>query len=63
MAEVASGKAGAAPLIGPSSLMIRFTIARAGRPVKRLVSAVWRAASLFNAARCTTLVVASGQSR
>ena len=29
---------------------------RAGRPVKRFVSAVWRAASLFSAARCTALV-------
>ena len=36
---------------------------RAGRPVKTLVSAVWRAASLFSAARWTALVVASGQSR
>ena len=31
--------------------------------VKTLVRAVWRAASLFSAARCTALVVASGQSR
>ena len=36
---------------------------RAGRPVKTFVSAVCRAASLFSAARCTALVVASGQSR
>ena len=36
---------------------------RAGRPVNRLVSAVWRVASLLSAARCTALVVASGQSR
>src|SRR5262245_41321125 len=51
IAEVARGNAGAAALIGPSSFMIWFTIARAGRPVKMLVSAVWRAASLFRAAR------------
>src|SRR5262252_3973598 len=51
IAEVARGNAGAAALIGPSSFMIRFTILRAGRPVKMLVRAVWRAASLFRAAR------------
>jgi hypothetical protein len=51
MADVASGNGGAAALIGPSSLMRRFTIPRAGPPVKRLVSAVTRAASLFSAAR------------
>src|SRR5207248_2625480 len=62
-AAAASGNAGAAALIGPSSLIRRFTIPRAGRPVKTLVIAVYRAASLFNAARCTALVVASGQSR
>ncbi len=49
MAAVAKGKAGAAGLIGPSSFIIRFTIPRAGRPVKRFVSAVCRAASLFSA--------------
>jgi len=36
---------------------------RAGRPVKRFVSAVWRAPSLLRAARCTGLVVASGHRR
>src|SRR3970282_2486849 len=63
MAAVAKGKAGGAALIGPSSLMMRFTIPRAGRPVKRFVSAVWRGASLFSAARCTALVVGSGGRR
>ena len=63
MALAAKGKAGAIELIGPNSFMRRLTIPRAGRPLKRLVSAVWRAASLFSAARCTGLVVASGQSR
>lgn len=38
-------------LIGPSSFITWFTIPRAGRPVKRFVSAVWRAFSLFSAAR------------
>src|SRR5215475_15404923 len=51
IAEAARGNAGAAALIGPSSFMIWFTIPRAGRPVKMLVRAVWRAASLFRAAR------------
>src|SRR5262245_37450473 len=51
IAEVARGNAGAPALIGPSSFMIWFTIPRAGRPVKMLVSAVWRAASLFRATR------------
>src|SRR6185436_13425264 len=63
IAEVASGNAGASALIGPSSRITLLTMPRAGRPVKRLVSVVLRAASLFNAARCTALVVASGQSR
>jgi hypothetical protein len=40
IAETASGKAGVALLMGPSSLMRRFTIDRAGRPVKRFVNAV-----------------------
>ena len=40
MAEAANGKAGAAPLIGPTSLMTRFTIARAGLPVNTFVRAV-----------------------
>jgi len=42
MADVAKGKAGTAALMGPSSLMMRFTMPRAGRPVNRLVSAVTR---------------------
>ncbi len=36
---------------------------RAGRPLNRLVSAVWLATSLCSAARCTALVVASSHSR
>ena len=63
MADVANGKAGGAALIGPSSRMMRFTMPRAGRPVNRFVSAVMRAASLFNAARWTALVVASVHSK
>jgi hypothetical protein len=63
MAEVASGNAGAALFIGPSSFMTWFMIPRAGRPVNRFVSAVWRAALLFSAARCTALMVASGHNR
>src|SRR5215203_977421 len=63
MAEVAKGKVGTAADMGPSSLMMRLTMPRAGRPEKRFVSAVWRAASLFRAARWTALVVHSGQSR
>src|SRR5262249_9957695 len=51
IAEVAKGNAGAAALIGPRSVMIGFTMPRAGRPVKMLVRAVWRAASVFRAAR------------
>ena len=39
-AAAASGKAGAGALIGPSSRMRRFTMPRAGRPVKTLVTAV-----------------------
>ena len=35
---------------------------RAGLPLNTLVSAVWRDASFLSAARCTALVVASGQS-
>jgi hypothetical protein len=62
MAPMAKGKAGIVVPIGPSSLITRFTIARAGRPVKRFVSAVFLAASLFSAEQCTALVVASGQS-
>jgi hypothetical protein len=38
MAEAADGKSGAAGLIGPTSLIIRFTIPRAGRPVNTLVN-------------------------
>jgi hypothetical protein len=63
MAEVASGNAGGALLTGPSSRITRLTMPRAGRPVNRLVSAVWRAASDFSAARCTAVIVASGHSR
>ena len=63
MADVARGNAGAAALMGPSSLMTRFMMLRAGRPVKRLVRAVTRAASLLRAVRCSVLVVASGHSR
>jgi hypothetical protein len=63
IAVVASGNSGASALIGPSSRMIRFTMLRAGRPLKTFVHAVTRAASLFSAARCSALVVASGQSR
>ena len=63
-AEVASGNRGtAASFIGPKLRMNRLTMPRAGRPVNRLVSAVWRAASLCSAARCTALVLASGHSR
>lgn len=63
MAEVAWGNAGAAGWIAPNSRMMRFTMPRAGLPVKRLVSAVWLAPSPLSAARCRLLVVASGQSR
>ena len=63
MAAVANGKSGAAALIGPSVCISRFTMPRAGLPVNRLVSAVWRAAALLSAARWTALVLASGQSR
>src|SRR5690606_18808128 len=63
IAATASGNAGGTALIGPSSRTTRFTMARAGRPVNRLVIAVVRAASLFNAARCTALVRASGHNR
>ena len=61
-AAAANGKAGTAALMGPSSRMRRFTMPRAGPPVKRFVTAVARPASLASAARCTALVVASGQS-
>ena len=63
MAAVASGNAGALGLSAPSSRITRFTMPRAGRPVNRLVSAVWRAASLCSAARWMALVVASAHSR
>jgi len=63
MRAAANGNAGAAALIGPSSRMTRFTMPRAGRPVKRLVTAVTRAASDFSACRCSGVVVASGHSR
>ena len=39
-----AGTPARAALIGPSSRITRLTMPRAGRPVKRLVSAVWRAA-------------------
>ena len=41
-ADAANGKEGADTLIGPTSLMIRFTIPRAGLPVNTFVRAVWR---------------------
>ena len=63
MALPASGKGGTPSGSGPSSRMMRLTMPRAGRPEKRLVSAVWRAASLFSAARCNGVVSASGQRR
>ncbi len=66
VARSSSSRAGTrahAPLIGPSSRIARLTMPRAGRPVKILVSAVWRAASLFSALRCTALIVVSGHSR
>src|SRR5688572_6542301 len=63
MADAASGKAGARELMGPSSLMTRFTIPLAGRPVNRLVNAVMRELLLLRIARCTALVVASGHRR
>ena len=47
MAEAANGKAGAAGLIGPTSLMTRFTIPSAGRPVNTFVRTVCRAAPLL----------------
>ena len=62
-ADVASGNAGAKRLIGPSSLIKRLTMPRAGRPENKLVRAVWRALALLSAARCTALVVDSGQRR
>ena len=40
IADAARGNAGTLLFIGPSSLMIRFTIPRAGRPEKRFVTAV-----------------------
>ena len=63
IADAASGNAGGNPLMGPSSCIRRLTMARAGRPVKMLVSAVYRPASLASAARCSGFVVASGHSR
>ena len=63
MAEVASGKAGAAALMGPSSLMMRLTMPRAGRPVIRLVSAVPSSREAFSAVRCGAAIVDSGQNR
>ena len=56
-------KGGADTLIGPTSLMKRFTNPRAGLPVNTFVRAVWCAASLFSAVRCTALMTTSGQSR
>ena len=63
-ADAASGKCrrGAAHRAQLAHEAVR-RCARAGRPVKTFVSAVTRAASLSRAARCTALVVASGQSR
>ena len=60
---LAKGKAGATAFIGPSSRIRRLTMLRAGRPLKRLVSAVNLAAGVWSAARCSGLVVASGHRR
>ena len=62
MAPFASGNFGASALIGPNSRMMRFMMPRAGRPVNRLVGALWCAASLLSAARWMALVVASEHS-
>src|SRR5690554_1436989 len=51
MALVANGKSGARADIGPSSRITRFTMPRAGPPENRLVIAVCRAVSRFNASR------------
>ena len=59
-AAAASGNCGACAFIGPSSRIRRLTIPRAGRPVKRLVSAVTRADSRFSAARWIALTSLSG---
>src|SRR5204862_6568530 len=58
-AAVASGNAGAAALIGPSSAIRRLTMPRAGRPVKLFVSAVCFAREDTSASRCTGVVLAS----
>ncbi len=49
--DAAIGNSGACGFIGPSSRIRRFTMPRAGLPVKTFVSAVTRAESLFSAAR------------
>ena len=54
-AAVERGKGGCgAPRSGPSSRITRLTMPRAGRPVKSVVSAVWRAASLASIDAKTT---------
>src|SRR5215471_4065543 len=48
-AAAASGNSGATSDIGPTSRMMRFTVARAGRPVNTFVIAVWLSLVSFNA--------------
>ena len=49
--------------IGPSSPAIRLTIARAARPVKTFVIAVWSSCAFFKACRYNGATFASGQNR
>ena len=63
MGGAGRGKAGTWALSGPNSRIARFTMPRAGRPVKIFVTAVWAAAGEARAARCRALVVACGHSK
>jgi hypothetical protein len=51
IAAVASGNSGVSALIGPISRMLRFSIPRAGLPLKIFVMTVLRGFLLFIAAR------------
>ena len=62
-AAPARGKGGAFSAIGPSSPAIRLTIARAARPVKTFVIAVWSSCAFFKACRYNGATFASGQNR
>ena len=63
IAVAASGNAGVFSLMGPSSLMTRLMIDRAGLPEKRFVNVVDGLTLVSMAERCTAVVFVSSHNK